>query len=457
MWVSRAFFKSTCVSSCPLPVFVTIVQALTAQPPPTDSLAAIARAGRAAVRAIAAAPIRLRRNNFVERPWGGMRMLDYKGCAPLPDQKALTGLGVGEAFETAACDSDGESREHPSIACLPDGSQIPLPELLELAGPQILGPELHARHGGEIPLLPKTLDIAELLSVQAHPPGNTELYVILDAEPGASIRLGFRHSVDAGSLQRELERGIARQHELAGLLRADANLSQFNDALQAVLGDRDATTTEMRSALEPWLANDADVDRAVALCDGLQDVYWHVLDLMNEVVVRPGQVIYNATPARIRAATGAPPGAEVHALGNPERREILMLEIRRPGVTYRAWDNVRFPVRETDIATTLAALNLNATGPEEFDITPTDEKPLCTLVESDAFVVEQLRPTRGHPVKIAGGRFATLHVIDGEAQVAAGEGRLALGRGESALLPAAAGSARVEAHKGATLIVVRVP
>ena len=42
-------------------------------------------------------------------------------------------------------------------------------------------------------------------------------------------------------------------------------------------------------------------------------------------------------------------GAEVHALGNPEGREILALEIRRPGPTFRAWDNVRFPVRDVDV------------------------------------------------------------------------------------------------------------
>lgn len=430
---------------------------MTAKPPTSQTLADLARAGAEVARVIGAGPICLKPNNFVERPWGGLRMLDYKGLLPLPQQKALTGLGVGEAFETAACDSDGESREHPSVARLADGSEIALPQLLELAGPRILGPALHAAHGGEIPLLPKTLDIEELLSVQAHPPGNTELYVILDAEPGASIRLGFRHSVHAAALRGELKAGIERQHELAGLLRDDADLPRFNVALQAVLADRDADAAQMRRALTPWLARESDAGRAAGLCEQLQDVFWHVLDLMNEVVVRPGQVIYNATPARIRATTGAPPGAEVHALGNPEKREILMLEIRRPGVTYRAWDNVRFPIRETDIDKTLGALNLTATSPEEFDLTPSDERPLRTLVEAESFVVDQARPRSGAPVKIAGGRFATVHAIAGQCRFSVGDRVALLRRGDSALLPATAGDARVESDDEATLIVVRIP
>ncbi len=38
-------------------------------------------------------------NNFVERPWGGTRIREYKGLAPLPDQRAVTGMGLGEAFD----------------------------------------------------------------------------------------------------------------------------------------------------------------------------------------------------------------------------------------------------------------------------------------------------------------------------------------------------------------------
>lgn len=417
------------------------------------------RAGRAAVLDLATDIIRLSPRNFVERPWGGLRMLEYKGCLPLPDQKRITGLGVGEAFETAACNSDEESREHPSLVRLADGSVIGLPELLAIAGPEILGPQLYARCGTEIPLLPKTLDIAELLSVQAHPPGNTELYVILDAEPGASIRLGFRHSVDAPALRQELEAGRRRQRELAALLRADADLHTFNDILGPLLAEREATNAHIGEELLPWLADAAALPTATAHVVALSEVYWHLLDLMNVIQVRPGQVIYNATPARVREATGAPVAAEVHALGNPERREILMLEIRKPGVTFRAWDNVRFPLRDIDIDQTLAALNLGATGPEEFDVTPADAGPgsVCTLVESEAFVAEQLHPAPGRALELAGRRFSTLHVVDGVARVRCGTRVATLARGESALVPAAARKVAIESEAGASVIRVWIP
>ena len=49
------------------------------------------------------------KNNFVERPWGGTRMREYKRLAPLPDQRAATGMGLGEAFEIAVCDGDSEA------------------------------------------------------------------------------------------------------------------------------------------------------------------------------------------------------------------------------------------------------------------------------------------------------------------------------------------------------------
>lgn len=426
---------------------------------PGATLAAQLRSDRAAGLKVAADIIRLDPTNFVERPWGGLRMLGYKGCLPLPDQKRITGLGVGEAFETAACDSDEESRSHPSVALLGDGSRIGLPELLALAGPAILGPALYARCGNEIPLLPKTLDIAELLSVQAHPPGNTELYVILDAEPGASIRLGFRHNVEAQALRRELEQGRQRQVELGEMLHQDAALSAFNDVLGPLLARREAAPARIANAMRPWLADPGRLDKAVGLVQALGDIYWHLLDLMNEIKVSPGQVIYNATPERVRRATGAPVAAEVHALGNPERREILMLEIRRPGVTYRAWDNVRFPLREIDIAKTLAALNLGATGAEEFDVTPADAGPgtRCTLVESEAFVAEQLSPAAGHTLEIDEGRFSTLHVVEGEARLQTDQATTVLARGASALVPAALKRLQITSAAGAKLIRVWIP
>lgn len=404
--------------------------------------------------------IRLKRNNLVERPWGGLRMLAYKGCAPLPDQKTITGMGVGEAFETAACPSDPESAEHPSIALLPDGSEIALPQLLRSAGREILGEKLYEQFHGEIPLLPKTLDIQELLSIQAHPPGNTELYIIIDAEAGATIRLGFRHNIDPESLRDELVAGRRTQEALLGFLRSDVDPHELQAVLAPWLADRQAPPGAAVAALQPMQKSGTDLTELESCLGLLKSVYWHVLDLMNEIPVRAGQVIYNATPRRVRDATGLPESAEVHALGNPGCREILMLEIRRPGVTYRAWDNVRFPIRDIDIDRTLGAMHLGATSAEEFEVAP-DAVPgqpgVYRSVASECFVVDHIRPNPD-PVRVADGGFRTLHVIAGTATLTDGEGaQTRLGTGESALVPAAVNGFQVEGNAHAEIISVTLP
>ena len=405
--------------------------------------------------------IRLKSNNLIERPWGGLRMLNYKSCAPLPDQKRITGLGIGEAFEVAACPSDPESNAYPSMVCLPDGSRIALPQLLDIAGREILGGSLYEQFAGEIPLLPKTLDIEELLSVQAHPPGNTELYVIIDAEPGASIRLGFRHNVDPDLLREELSAGRRRQEQLLNLLHDNVDQNKLQDILAPALADRDGDLHETMVAMQPLVASGSESDAIFQNLGKLKALYWHVLDMMNEVMVKPGQIIYNATPARVCTATGNAPSAEVHALGNPERREVLMLEIRRPGVTYRAWDNVRFPIREINIDQTVNALHLGATSPAEFEVTPRalpDTPGLFRSVSDDCFVVDHIRPGKNKAVPVTGGYFHTLHAIRGCVSLTDDSGNTTtLAAGESAIAPATLRAYRVTTDTSAELIGVSLP
>jgi len=424
-----------------------------------DQIMAGGRSAEALVRGL----VKLRSNNLVERPWGGLRMLDYKGCAPLPDQKKLTGLGVGEAFETAACSSDPESDQHPSVACLPDGSEILLPALLRCAGREILGQTVFEKFHGEIPLLPKTLDIEELLSVQAHPPGDTELYIIIDAEPGASIRLGFRHNIDRDALRRELVSGRQEQERLLTLLREPVDQNELQDILAPALAARGDDMSTTAAAMAPLL-KDTSKSTSTHVAESLRRLkatYWHVLDLMNEITVKPGQIFYNATPERVCKARGVSASAEVHALGNPQRREILMLEIRRPGVTYRAWDNVRFPIREIDIDQTLTTLHLGATNPTEFERTAEalpGSPGVFRSVAGDCFVVDHIRPAKNTPVSIAGGHFHTLHAIKGSVTIVDNRGNTTqIDRGASAIAPATLDKYRVESDETAELIKVSLP
>ena len=411
---------------------------------------------RDAVRHLAASVLKPLNDNFVERPWGGMRMLGYKALTGIA---VRDGFGLGEAFELAADDSDAEARAHPSRIRCADGSELSLPELLARHADALLGSDFVRRYGARLPLLPKTLDVAELLSVQGHPPGNTEIYVIIDAEPGATIRLGFNRDIDAAAFAERLTQGRREQQALLALCRTDVDTHALQRTIAPWLAQRAVPAATLESALAPLLEPNVRFAEVARILTVLHDVYWEVLDSMNEIPVAAGQVIHNANPPRIVAASGRPVSAEVHALGNPQGRELLALEIRRPGPTLRAWDNVRFPLREIDVRAALGALNLRRTEPHELIAarSAVPNRPgVSVSVDSEYFRLEHLEPDLKRGVDVPAEPPHTLHAIAGRAllrSVATGAVLAELNRGESALVPLGVGAYRVSAAVPATHIV----
>lgn len=57
--------------------------------------------------------IRLRPDNLIPRPWGGVQLAAFKGLS----QEAGSGP-IGESFEVCAFPDDAEAGAHPSIAIL---------------------------------------------------------------------------------------------------------------------------------------------------------------------------------------------------------------------------------------------------------------------------------------------------------------------------------------------------
>jgi mannose-6-phosphate isomerase class I len=163
----------------------------------------------------------------------------------------------------------------------------------------------------------------------------------------------------------------------------------------------------------------------------------------------------------LTVVSGQPASAEVHALGNPEGRAVLALEIRRPGPTFRAWDNVRFPLRDIDIDAALAALNLKATRAEDFIVTPVVVRPgVSRSVDCEYFRLEHLQPTALLSIDVPATEPHTLHAVEGAVSVYATDGDLAgtLRRGESALVPAGVGAYRVVAdQEPAAIVKVELP
>jgi mannose-6-phosphate isomerase class I len=397
------------------------------------------------------------RNNLVERPWGGSRLCGFKSLTGPP---CATGRPFGESFELSADDADDEARLHPSVLVLDDGSTITLPALLAVHAETMLGAEFVQRYGRRFPLLPKLLDVAELLSVQAHPPGNTEVYVIVEAEPGATIRLGFAADIDAASWAEKLAAGRRDQRRLLESLDP-SSAAELQRILKAWLARRTAKPAELEAVLRPLLDDASRWTDVEAGLTALRECFWAVLDSLNAIPVKAGDVIYNANPPRVSAAAAKPVSAEVHALGNPEGRGVFALEIRRPGTTFRAWDNVRFPLREIDIAAALEALNLTATVPADFIVQPKALRPgVRRSVDCEYFRVEHLEPTPGLAVDVRASPPHCLHALAGRVSVTRGDGEplCTLERGESALVPARVGTYRVAADREpASLVKVDLP
>jgi mannose-6-phosphate isomerase len=91
------------------------------------------------------------------------------------------------------------------VAVLPDGRS--LPDAIAAEPEAFLGPHHLARFGPDVAVLIKLLDAAERLPVHLHPDdefarahlgsqwGKTEAWIILEAEPGAAVQVGFRERV----------------------------------------------------------------------------------------------------------------------------------------------------------------------------------------------------------------------------------------------------------------------
>lgn len=406
---------------------------------------------------LAAAPLRLRTDNLVPRPWGGRRLIDYKGLS------GATRPGrYGEAFEVSAYPLDFEAARYPSIVEFADGSSMRLSELIGRAADALLGPSFLQSYGACIPLLPKFLDIEGLLSMQSHPPGHPEAYVIIDCAPGATIRLGFAREIDPKQIAERLRTASAVQAGLHELFWVDE--SGYAPAFAELLGRPDAAR-RLVERLTPMLRNQADRARLLDAVTTLDDCHREMLTMLNVITVEPGMVIFNSdTAASVEGEPPPMPSAQMHCLGNPEGRHVLMLEVRRPGVTHRAWDHVRFPIRELAIDAAFESVSVTPSSASSFIVTPRElvGRPGVTRsVECPAFIIDHLCPRPGVAVwATTDGTPTTLHGLRGTVRLY-GPGEISWGllrAGESLFLPAGIQSLRLEAQTpDAELVQVLIP
>ncbi len=405
-----------------------------ASPSSSRLLRALAQGDPLALASLQGSAVRLRPSRLVPRPWGGERLPAFTGL------EAPEGAPAGEAFLVSAWSDDAEAADNPSIAVLPDGAELPLPELLAATGELLLGSRLHARFGPRWPLLPKLLDVGALLSVQAHPPGSPEIYVILATDPGATIAVGFRRDLEREPLRRELDEARRLQDDLARQLAPETEESALQPIIAPWMARPDQPARELLPSLRPLLRQGLDEPTLAAQLERLRAIHTSLLEALHPLPVAPGEVIYNRQLAV--PPPGELPSADVHALGNVAGRSVLMLELRLPGGTLRAWDHARFPRRRMDLDAALEALPLRATpaGFYRVEPRPAPQRPgVLRSVHCELFALDHLRPGTQPSVPLPALPCAsTLHALRGFAQLYDAHGQLLqeLLPGDTLLIPA---------------------
>jgi mannose-6-phosphate isomerase len=140
-----------------------------------------------------------------ERLWGGTKLKDVLNK---PIESEIT----GESWELSSVEGDISEVSNGALA----GTS--LKELVAEQGEALLGKSVVDRFGTEFPILVKFIDAKQDLSIQLHPNddlarerhnsfGKTEMWYIMDADPGAKLIVGFNKDVEKGEYIQSLEEG----------------------------------------------------------------------------------------------------------------------------------------------------------------------------------------------------------------------------------------------------------
>jgi len=139
------------------------------------------------------------RSNYKDRIWGGEKLKTFFG-RNLPNSK------IGESWELSAIKG--------SVSKVANGflKGNSLQELIEIYMGDLVGDKIYEVFGIEFPLLIKFIDANDNLSVQVHPNdelamknhnafGKTEMWYVIDAEPGAAIIAGFKEQLNKNTFR----------------------------------------------------------------------------------------------------------------------------------------------------------------------------------------------------------------------------------------------------------------
>jgi mannose-6-phosphate isomerase len=143
---------------------------------------------------------------YKDKIWGGYKINTYlhKDFGPLPN--------CGETWEISGVKTDVSVVDNGELR----GES--LADLLEQYQAELVGEKVYRRFGNTFPLLVKFIDAAEDLSIQVHPDdelakkrhnsfGKTEMWYVIEADPGSSLIAGFNQQVDQEKYLERLNSG----------------------------------------------------------------------------------------------------------------------------------------------------------------------------------------------------------------------------------------------------------
>ncbi|GAB6395306.1 MAG: mannose-6-phosphate isomerase [Bacteroidales bacterium] len=137
--------------------------------------------------------------------WGGNGICLFKGITPVQD-------GIGESWELSHLDGNY------SLVAGGVYDGLSIDALVHTYRQQLLGAHVLDRFGPRLPLLIKFIDARDDLSVQVHPNdalamkrhnsfGKTEMWYVVNADPGAVIYSGFARRIDAREYAQRVKEG----------------------------------------------------------------------------------------------------------------------------------------------------------------------------------------------------------------------------------------------------------
>ena len=148
--------------------------------------------------------------------WGGDRICGYKGLD-------MQQKNIGESWEVIAVPTSK------SIVSNGELAGRDLVSVVDEAPDEILGKAVSEKYNGQLPLLVKFIDSAKPLSIQVHPndemarrehgkSGKTEMWYVIDAQPGSFLYAGFKQEITPEEYKRRIADGtitdVLAKHEV---------------------------------------------------------------------------------------------------------------------------------------------------------------------------------------------------------------------------------------------------